>query len=140
MKIGFTGTRFDVTPLQREKLTEVLQELKKTHKEFHHGGCYGADVTARDIAISLKIPTICHPGSAWQYQNSKGIDSVTLGILPYIERDIIIVEATDILVAVSRLMKEEKRSGTWTTVREAKKRDRPVIICWPDGSITKERT
>ena len=140
MKIGFTGTRFDVTPLQREKLTEVLQELKKTHKEFHHGGCYGADVTARDIAISLKIPTICHPGSAWQYQNSMHIDEKTHMIYPFLERDIMIVEATDILVAIPRLMKEEKRSGTWTTVRAARKRNKPVIICWPDGSITKERT
>lgn len=45
-----------------------------------------------------------------------------------------IVDATEWLIATPKKF-EEIRSGTWATVRYAKKVKKPVTIIWPDGSI-----
>jgi hypothetical protein len=34
---------------------------------------------------------------------------------------------------------EERRSGTWATVRYARKTGKPVVIFWPDGTVTEEK-
>jgi hypothetical protein len=41
-----------------------------------------------------------------------------------------------VLLAVPKGMIEELRSGTWSTIRRAKKHGINVVICWPDGSVT----
>ena len=58
--------------------------------------------------------------------------------LPYLERNRAIVDACDILIACPKGMQEEQRSGTWATVRYARRRDRPIVIVWPDGTVTRE--
>jgi hypothetical protein len=50
-----------------------------------------------------------------------------------LDRNIEIVEETSTLIACPGGLKEEIRSGTWQAVRAARKRDRPIVIVWPDG-------
>lgn len=138
MIIGFTGTRFGPTPQQSNKLRLLLKLYAKDCTYFHHGGCYGADIAARDIAIELHVPTVCHPGSDWQWENSIGKDRITLPQKPYLERDKDIAAEADLLLAASRIMKEEKKSGTWATVRAARKLNKRIIVCWPDGTATED--
>jgi hypothetical protein len=56
---------------------------------------------------------------------------------PYLMRNKDIVDQTSILVAAPK-GPEEKRSGTWATVRYARKLGRPIYICYPDGKMVFE--
>lgn len=53
----------------------------------------------------------------------------------YIKRDKDIVDTSDILIATPRFMYEELRSGTWATVRYAEKKNKPIVIIWPNGDV-----
>ena len=56
----------------------------------------------------------------------------------YLERNRDIVDACDILIACPRTLKEELRSGTWATVRYARKVGKPVAILWNNGKYDYE--
>lgn len=56
---------------------------------------------------------------------------------PNLVRNKDIVESTDVLLACPK-GPEELRSGTWSTVRLARKQGKRVVIFWPDGSVTEE--
>jgi hypothetical protein len=49
-----------------------------------------------------------------------------------------IVDETELLIACPGELAEAVRSGTWATVRYARKLGRPIVIFWPDGSVTGE--
>lgn len=51
-----------------------------------------------------------------------------------INRDI--VAETDELIATPKGFQEERRSGTWATVRYALKARKPVTVIWPDGAAS----
>lgn len=52
----------------------------------------------------------------------------------YIQRNHDIVDDSDMLIAFPSTMNEILRSGTWATIRYAKKRGKMVLIIFPDGS------
>jgi hypothetical protein len=54
--------------------------------------------------------------------------------LPPLDRNKMMVDDCEALIATPRLMVEELRSGTWSTIRYARKCRKPVHIVWPDGS------
>jgi hypothetical protein len=57
----------------------------------------------------------------------------------YLARDDNIVAETDVLVATPAQTTEVMRgSGTWATIRYARRREKPRILIWPNGSATKE--
>lgn len=35
-------------------------------------------------------------------------------------------------------MEEEQKTGTWYTIRYARKQNKQIVIFWPDGTITNE--
>jgi len=49
-----------------------------------------------------------------------------------------IVDICDILVAFPQTNSETVRSGTYATIRYARKCKKPIIIIYPDGSVKKE--
>jgi len=53
----------------------------------------------------------------------------------YLARNHFIVAYSEELVAAPKSNKEELRSGTWATIRYARKRKRMVTIIYPDGSL-----
>lgn len=53
---------------------------------------------------------------------------------PPLERNRDVVDASDVLLACPGGMAEEQRSGTWATIRYARKAGKPVVIVWPDGT------
>lgn len=136
MIAGFTGTRKGMTPEQTENLAGILRDLEPS--EFHHGDCVGADSQAHDLAMLMSPrPTIVvHPPDKSWYRAYKEGD-VTEEPRPYLDRDRDIVEAADVLVAAPG-GPEERRSGTWYTVRQARKSNKGLIIVWPDGGIEYE--
>lgn len=60
---------------------------------------------------------------------------------PYIVRDHAIVDEVQFLIGCPRKDIEELRSGTWATIRYARKQRRNlncIILIYPDGGIVME--
>jgi hypothetical protein len=137
MKIGFTGTREGLTAAQRDKLVMLVV----APEEFHHGCCVGADEQAAHIAFSADCPRIVgHPptATAMLSEFSLGFNTENHDPLPYLERNRRIVDACETLIACPK-GPEEQRSGTWATVRYARKQKKQILIIWPNGTVSEER-
>ncbi len=139
MRIGFTGSREGMPTAQRESTRLVLTDLcsisKTDELEFHHGDCVGSDEEAHRIALTLRIPIFIHPpinlegravcsGYYW-IENPKG----------YLDRNRDIAAACDVLVATPKQSIEVTRSGTWATVRYARKLSKKILIIHRNGEI-----
>ena len=126
MKIGFTGTRAGMSQNQKEQFVLKLFELGIT--EFHHGDCQGADADAHDIVREFfpDVKIIIHPPDKTKTQAFKRGD-FSHPKKPYIVRDKDIVNDTEHLIG-SPLGEEVIRSGTWTTIRHARKTGKPHTI------------
>lgn len=137
MKIGFTGTREKTTAIQRQKFRQWVIERKPA--ELHHGGCVGADEVAANVGVCHVRKTICHPpiNDALASAYAKGVSDECREPLEYLERNMNIAEECDILLAMPK-GPEEKRSGTWFTIRAARSIYKPIVIFFPDGKITEE--
>ncbi len=135
MRIGFTGTQTGMTAAQKWQLGELLAGAAI---ELHHGDCVGADCEAHTIALAHGRRIVIHPPDnptkrAWCQQASFIMDGK-----PYLKRNRNIIEATNRLIAAPKSKAEELRSGTWSTVRFARKLRRPILILFPDGTWSTE--
>jgi len=131
MKIGFTGTRYGMTLKQKVNYVNKLKELNC--EELHHGMCHGADNQAHEMAILNNIPKIVmHPSTISEaykpYYHNSLTEVVELSKKPPLERNHDIVDATDILLATPKTKEEVLRSGTWATIRYARKKGKAVVI------------
>jgi len=52
-----------------------------------------------------------------------------------LERNRAIVDETDILLAAPLESEEQLRSGTWATVRYARKQHKTVLVIFPNGIV-----
>lgn len=135
MKLGMTGTRFGLTESQFAAFLKVMSQITIT--EFHHGDCVGADA---EIATFLKqeqpsIRIISRPCTITKARAYTDADETHEPIGP-LDRNRLIVDGVDLMVAFPGKMKEQQRSGTWYTIRYARKQGVPLMIFWPDGSVT----
>lgn len=120
------------------------------HVIGHHGDCIGSDLRFHQQCRSMRIPRIIHPpdnDSKRAFAHlSDGVDytlsaqntSVVLPPEPYIERNHAIVDQTVMLLATPKTRAEERRSGTWATIRYARQALRWIVIVWPDGTWSDE--
>lgn len=137
MKIGFTGTQAGMTQIQKTMVERLIKQLGC--REFHHGDCIGADENAHRIALKLNINWITiHPPDnpakrAFCLGNQNRVEK------PYIARNHDIVNETDLLIATPGGETEQLRSGTWSTIRFARKNAKRVIIIYPGGRIDDSR-
>lgn len=120
MKIGFTGTQLGMSQHQKEQFVLELYELNPT--EFHHGDCIGADAEAHDIVREFfpDVKIVGHLPKANSKRAYKKCDEYR-DPLPYLERDHKIVDETDYLFGAPKADAEVLRSGTWATIRYARK-------------------
>lgn len=135
--IGFTGTRQSLPSEQRESLRELVRRLDP--QQAHHGDCEGADYVFHHICASMQISIVIHPPSIdthRAYCVATARDQL-LRPLPYLERNKNIVNMCDFLIAAPE-GEEKTRSGTWSTVRYARKMKKAIYIVYPDGQVTTE--
>lgn len=134
--VGFTGTRIGMTAKQLATLRGVLQLLRPT--ETHDGDALGADAEFLRLAIERdpETRTVAHPCDI-EAARAFRPHGTTLEVRPPLDRNRDIVDACDILIAAPAGMAEERRSGTWATVRYARNLGRPIITVWPDGTRTR---
>ncbi len=139
--IGFTGTQRGLTDEQERTLKATLRSLKDVAGavEFHHGDCIGADNEAHGVAALLGAHKIVvHPpeveAKRARVQVSPERDEV-LAPKPYLDRNHDIVDACHWLIACPGEAAEKLRSGTWATVRYARKTGKGVLVILPDGTL-----
>lgn len=126
MKVGFTGTRLGMSQHQKEQFVIKLYELEM--HEFHHGDCIGADAEAHDIVREFfpNVKIIVHPPSKTKTQAFRKGDESRISA-PYIARDKDIVNESEYMIGTPHC-EEIIRSGTWTTIRYARKIGKPHIV------------
>ena len=125
MKVGFTGTRHSMTINQAETLKEMLEKLSVT--ELHHGDCIGADAQAHKIAKEIGLKVVLHPPTDHKWRAFCQADKEREA-KPYLLRNQDIVDETDMLMAAPQTKEEQKKSGTWSTVRYARKKQKPLVL------------
>jgi hypothetical protein len=130
MRIGFTGTSRGMTQAQQDVVSALLAA---EGTELHHGDCLGADAQAHDLAEQLGVGTVIHPPTDPKLRAFKVGDEVR-ACRPYLQRNHDIVRETQLLIATPRTEHEELRSGTWATVRFARRLGRPIRLVMPDGT------
>ena len=141
MKIGFTGTQSGMSDHQKFYILKWLRSLPSgTEMETHSGDCIGADKDFVDIlnhceekgwSIFFKkighIPKIKTKRAFCQYDEERTPK-------PYLERNHDIVNESDYIIATPEGNKEQLRSGTWATIRYAKKKGKNLVVIYPDGT------
>jgi hypothetical protein len=127
---GFTGTQKGMTDLQQQALLWLLEQRSG---EFHHGMCIGADEQASAIArYAGNYILVGHPPTNPNKMSTKSLTDKQQDPFAYMTRNEHIVAACDALIAAPYSAERDiPRSGTWATVRRARKAGKPVILLEP---------
>lgn len=134
MKIGFTGTQEGTTKEQYNTTSLLIKSCLGTDGEFHVGDCIGSDQEMGLEAYRYGYRMMGHPPINRSKRAFLYYD-FTYDAKPYLERNHDIVDAVDYMLATPKEFTEQLRSGTWSTIRYAKKMKKPLTIIYPDGSI-----
>jgi len=130
IRIGVTGTRKGMRIGQKVAFRMFLKGANVNREHLgavlHHGDCVGADAEAHEIAESFGMSVVIHPPEDPKHRAFCKADEYRER-QPYLKRNEDIVNSCDILVAVPS-GRERLRSGTWATVRYARKRGTPVVV------------
>ena len=137
ISIGFTGTQKGMTTGQEAGFrTLVRRALEKFAAiDFHHGDCVGADAQAHDLMLAEagdRAFIHAHPCTitskrAWRVAPQQ----IIYAPLPPLHRNKIIVNEASVLIATPGEREEQLRSGTWSTIRYARKCSVPQKIIYP---------
>lgn len=122
-----------MTDAQGLRVGDLLKE--RTILEAHHGDCVGSDAQFHRICLILRIPVVIHPPTN---ENKRAHCAGATLILPteeYLVRNEHIVLASSCLIATPGELIEQQRSGTWATIRRARKKSGlDLIIVFPTGA------
>ena len=122
MIVGFTGTLAGMSASQLAQLRVVLTWLRAAltrngnGPELHHGDARGADRQCAHVAKQLGGFYV----TAWPPQSGD--------TSPLVRNRRDIVAPADVLIAAPKTDIEILRSGTWATVRAARRKGIPVIV------------
>ena len=131
--VGFTGSRQvgDVWVPNFKNLLNIIKidglENNPNNKLFfHHGDCLGADTLAHSIVSALNWNIIIHPPINSKFRAYCGaLGTGTFDIRKrqdYLKRNRDIVDSCSILLAAPLTPEDKyKRSGTWYTIRYARR-------------------
>ena len=138
MILGFTGSSRRITPRQRAAIKYLFRELHLTC--LHHGDCINGDYVAHQLALDMHARITVHPPDNDTKRAFCRDADVVMNALPYLTRNHNIVEhGVDGLVAAPGGFEEKLRSGTWATVRYARRFGRRVWLVFPDGTFHEDR-
>lgn len=144
--LGVTGTHHGMSAPQRATFAALVLAMPVL-SSVHHGGCVGADTECDDI-VRVAKPSVVHhvhlgEKTEWPGVPPQGFPVVTpirhrppTWVYPRttnLVRNRRIVSLVEVLIGFPHLSVEERRSGTWATIRWAWLSDVPHVIVWPDG-------
>ena len=131
MKVGFTGTRAGMNDYQKNQVENLLYATMNPFDitEVHHGDCIGADTDFHNMCLGF-LPIVIHPSNLLTRAWNEGAVRILEPKAPLV-RDRDIVDSIDVLIATPRQCYEITRSGTWATVRYARKMHKLIYIIYP---------
>lgn len=143
--LAFTGPRDGMQFAQYNQLRYQLRRLRPTLHTILHGGCIGADgqfhqlLMEEDLLHCTEIYWSDRPG---QRAALAGLNFVRRQHDPDdpLARNEIMARRCDLLIATPAQTKEKLRSGTWTTIRRAKRFGKRIMYIWPDGTAHEVET
>jgi len=130
--VGFTGSRAGMSEEQEAAVRGLLARTFVPGDTFHHGDCVGADAEAAGIAVNLGYFVVAHPPIDSKLR-AYAPGHNTLQPKPYLDRNHDIVDAANWLIATPHGA-EDKRSGTWATIRYARAHGVSVMLIRSDGT------
>ena len=99
---------------------------------LHHGDCLGADALAHQVAVDLDWDIIIHPPTKDAQRAFCSRDGEWVAVLlakPYMVRNRMIVnDSSELLAMPSDPTTPVLRSGTWATIRYARKCNREITF------------
>lgn len=134
--IGFTGNQFGMTEKQKDSFRLILTNLEP--KYFRHGDCVGSDTDAHEIVLESNIEILIHPPDN---PSKRAFNEEAFKVFeekPYLNRNQDIVDGCTVLIATPKEYRENLRSGTWSTIRMARKAKRNIYIILPNGKVIRE--
>jgi hypothetical protein len=139
MRVGFTGTSAGLTNDQLIQVHMLLGDLKTSGAtQATHGMCIGADDQFHEQARGFGYFIIGVPGvNAYGdvYKRATCVCDLVMPPRPFLIRNRDLVSESDVVIACPRETIEQFRgSGTWATIRYARRAKKPLVIVWPDGS------
>jgi len=136
--LGFTGSSIKVTEAQEEQTRSFL--FYKNPVRVRHGDYIGADQMCHNNVREVLPRThiIIHPPDN-NYKRAFCYSTEILEPKPYLQRNQDIVTFSDRLLAVVDTFEEKLRSGTWSTIRMARRKGIPIAIIYPNGLIKVEQ-
>jgi len=143
IEIGFTGSRQGMSIAQHRAVVKIMlsQHMAKQHYgieryvQWHHGICVGADKQLHELALIFGFNIYGHPPEIETYMAECTGFNQLADPKPFISRNHDIVDASSKLIATPKQYEEFVRSGTWATIRYARKIGIEVIIINPAGHI-----
>ena len=138
--IGFTATRRGMTPPQALKVDLLIKEfITQGVQVAHHGMCVGGDAEFHVLARKAKLYMEGHPGVDKQGKVTQRAPVVCDSYWPskyFLLRNPEIVDASQVMLAAPAQKQEKLRgSGTWATIRYARRVCKPLVIVYPDGTL-----
>jgi hypothetical protein len=126
IKIGFTGNRYGLREDQKIQIIELLDKYNDI--TVSHGDCVGSDTDFHNLCIDYKYK---HPQKTVRVHiyppDNPRLRGFNKGDLvmhekPYLDRNMDIIKNSSLLIACPvDKDKEELRSGTWSTIRQARR-------------------
>lgn len=131
--IGFTGNRYGLT---KEQQTQIIGILNKYNNIIVlHGDCIGSDTDFHNLCIEYKKlnPTTNLQIHIYPPTDAKlrgfNLGDVIFETKPYLKRNKNIVTNSDILIGCPvDKNNEQTRSGTWSTIRLARKLNKQIYL------------
>lgn len=130
--VGVSGTQRGMTEQQMSSFRRLL--FLFDWKTLHHGDCIGADEQMHQVAVERGMGVVVHPPDV-ETKRAWCLADATRRPRPYLERNHDIVDETSYLIATPGEPEEQIRSGTWSTVRYARRLRRCMWLVLPDGSV-----
>ena len=137
-RLGFSGTQTGMTDDQYMTLDQWLMENKQLLTEIHHGGCVGADAQFHNLVGEHGLWKLVHVHPSNNYHKTAQLAGVPAKVWPVdfpLERNLTIVQHSDIVIVTPKEDDEVLRSGTWATVRRARKLRRLIKHIRLDGTF-----
>jgi len=136
--IGFTGTRKGMTAEQKNSVTRILSRYAAKYGNLvGHGDCVGADADFDEIAERSGCVRHLFPSNLEKTRahcERRGAIEISLPAPP-LTRNVWILDRSFVLIATPRENVEVLRSGTWATIRLARKSNVRLLIVLPGGNL-----
>lgn len=146
---GARGFRKGEEDVARSIIQEALEGLQIEPTLFITGASWGADTVAAQIGYSIWPPGRTQPGTEHRIvvpaaphneelvEQMRGLEGVVIERLArrhvkqndaYMARNDRMIELAELLIAFPSTRTEQHRSGTWSTVRRARKKRLPIMF------------